>query len=52
MTGHILNRPAPPAGPKPAAQPKPTPVQAKVLENLRRTKLAEAVGRAISRTKR
>jgi hypothetical protein len=52
MTGHILNRPAPPARPRPADKPKPTPEDAKVLETLRRTKLAEAVARAISRGRR
>lgn len=49
---HILNRPAPPAFSKAAAPPKPTPEQAKVLENLKRAKAAEAVARAISREKR
>lgn len=52
MTDHILNRQGPPAQPKPPATPKPTPEQAKVAENLRRTKQAEAVARAISRTTR
>lgn len=52
MTGHILNRTLAPAAPKPPAPPKPTPEQAKVLENKRRTKAAEAVGRAIERTRR
>lgn len=48
---HILNRPAPPREPKQPPAPPPTPEQRKVLDQLRRTKAAEAVGRAISRTR-
>ncbi|WP_186002385.1 hypothetical protein [Mycobacterium sp. KBS0706] len=48
MADHILNRPAPPAKPKADPAPKPTPEQAKIDENKRRTKAAEAVARAIS----
>jgi len=50
VTEHILNRPLPPSDLKPAdSAAKPTPEQAKARENLRRTKAAEAVHRAIAR---
>ncbi|MGL4966124.1 MAG: hypothetical protein ACRC67_33195 [Inquilinus sp.] len=50
MIEHILNRSLPPAEPKPAGtDAKLTPEQATVRENLRRTKAAEAVHRAIAR---
>lgn len=50
---HILNRPAPTKPPftvRPA--PRLTPEQAKVAADLKRTKQAEAVARAIGRTKK
>lgn len=52
MTGHILSRPLPPREPSPPAPPKPTPEQARVQKDLRRTKAAEDVGRAITKGRR
>ena len=51
MTGHILNRSLPPRPPQPATLPKPKP-DPKLDERLRKSKQAEAVGRAIARTTR
>lgn len=51
MSAHILNRPAPPSAPKPAARPKPTADQKRVAQELKRTKAAEAVERAIARNR-
>ena len=52
MTNHILNRQGPPAMPKRPAPPKKTPEQLAIDKRLQRTKAAEAVGRAIERTRR
>lgn len=49
---HILTRPLAPSTPRPPAPPPPTPEQAAVTRQLRRTKAAEAVHRAIARAVR
>lgn len=52
MTDHILNRSLAPAQPKQPAPPKPTPEQAKAIQQMRKTKQAEAVARALERGRR